>query len=236
MNRLGQTITILTLCLSASGCNLWDKLYAPKPRMTPVQPLAPEAIPHPLDLGGRDGSLWTGEANWSWVADHKALRSGDILLVEVSQSNSGSKDASTETSRTSSISASIRTLFGYEDKVDDLVGNRLSPIDAESSSTFDGDGKTERKDDLTATVSAVVTEVLANGNLVIYGHQIVQVNNESSLLTVQGIVRPADITQDNRISSNRIANAVIEFNGAGVLSETQRVGVIQRAFHYIWPL
>jgi len=236
MIRYIRHIAILTIGISTTGCHMWDKLYRPDPLMTPVQLLAPEAHPRPVVQSDPDGSLWPGGANWSWVSDHKALHSGDILLVEVAQQNSGSKDASTETSRTSNISASIRSFFGYEQEVDDLVGNRLSPISAESESTFDGEGKTERKDDLTATVSAVVTEVLDNGHLVIYGHQIVQVNNESSLLTVQGIVRPADITQDNRIDSKRIANAVIEFNGAGVVSEPQRVGVVQRAFHYIWPL
>jgi flagellar L-ring protein precursor FlgH len=108
-------------------------------------------------------------------------------------------------------------------------------INASSASTFAGTGSTDLTDSLQATVSTVVTEVLNNGNLVIYGHQNVQLNNESSILTVQGIVRPSDIGPNNTINSTQIANADIQLTGSGVLTDKQHPGWGTRIFDWVWP-
>lgn len=230
-------IAVLAIAITGTvGCAGIDELYRPHPRLTEHDPIAPEANPDPIILADMDGSLWPGESNWNLFADHKALRKGDIVFVEISHKNEGKKDASTNVARKSSIAASIAALFGYADDINDITpAAQEDLIAAESESTFNGSGKTERKDDLDATVSAVIVDVLTNGHLVIYGHQIVQVNDEASVLTVQGIVRPADITTENTIDAKRIANARIEFSGAGTVSEHQRVGWGQRIFAYVWP-
>lgn len=236
MRNIFQIAVLVLAIMGTVGCAGIDELYRPKPILTEHDPIAPEANPDPIILADMDGSLWPGYTNWNLFADHKALRKGDIVFVEIDYENEGKKDASTNLSRRSSIAASIAALFGYADDINDITpGGQEDLIAVESESKFDGDGKTERKDDLDATVSAVIVDVLTNGHLVIYGHQIVQVNDEASVLTVQGIVRPADITTENTIDAKRIANARIEFSGAGSVSEHQRVGWGQRVFAYVWP-
>lgn len=217
-----------------TACAPYEAVYRPKPIIPPQLPVAPAAMPEPIEMADLDGSLWPHYPQWNLFSDHKALNEGDIIFVEISQRNEGVKDASTETSRESSIIAKITSLFGFEEDINDLT-EQEALIEAESKSEFEGEGSTERRDDLRATVSAVVTDVLPNGNLVVYGHQVVQINDEASVLTLQGIVRPADVTADNRVQAERIANAHIEFSGAGVVTEHQRVGWGQRLFAYLWP-
>lgn len=220
---------------SLSGCAVVKRAYEPNPQPTAVQPVMPYADPGPVDLSNLDGSLWPGQANWNLFADDKALNLGDTVLVLVRQQNEGTKDASSSTERKSSISASIRLLLGFEDEIQEATTGKAQLFDVESENSFDGSGTTERRDDLTATVSALVIDVLSNGNLVIYGNQIVQVNHEASVLTVQGIVRPSDISPQNTIESNRIANARIEFGGSGIVSDKQHPGWGMRAFDWLWP-
>lgn len=235
INRL-CTIAALSLALGgSSGCALVRLAYEPAPRPGPQVPIESSADPGRVDVVSRDGSLWPGYSNWNIFSDDKALRRGDVLFVQINQKNEGKKDATTATSRDSKITASINRLFGIQGDILDHTTGVPEQINVEASNQFKGDGNTERKDALIATVSVTVTDVLGNGNLVIYGHQIVQVNNEASVLTVQGIVRPSDISTDNTIESNRIANARIEFSGSGVITDKQHPGLGMKVFDWVWP-
>jgi len=53
---------------------------------------------------------------------------------------------------------------------------------------------------------------------------------------LSGIVRPADIEFDNTVSSDKVADARIEYVGRGVISDKQGPGVLHRFFDWIYPL
>ncbi len=231
-----------------AGCAQVKQAHAPNPRIPP--PVAPlplaEAAWQPAPPS--DGSLWSQSAV-GLFGDVKAARRGDIVLVHVNQRSSGTKRANTDTSRQAGIGARIKYFLGLEDDINRLNGyteesgvtpgtgdwNPVNLVDASSESTFKGKGETQRTDMLLATISTIVTDVLQNGNLVIYGSEIVMLNNEASVLTVQGVVRPTDISYDNTISSERIANARIEFTGDGVITDKQHPGWAMRVFDWAWP-
>ena len=56
------------------------------------------------------------------------------------------------------------------------------------------------------------------------------VNDESTTLAISGVVRPEDITPDNMIASNLVADAEITMLGKGVVQEKQRPGILNRLF------
>ena len=220
--------------LLISGCGLFMRLYEPNPRIPAVEQRLPEAYPQLKAQVTTDGSLWQSDTVSIW-ADDKAYRRGDIVLVKVSHKAEGAQNAKTDTKRTSSIKATISKFLGFEDNIIEATTGTPDLLDATSSNSFKGEGSTERKDDLQATISCLVLDVLDNGNIVIKGHQIVQVNYESSILSVQGLIRTSDIGPDNTIDSTRIANARIEFDGSGVVSDKQHPGIAMRLFDAVWP-
>lgn len=178
------------------------------------------------------------------IADVKAHKVGSIVQVRVVQSSQGTQSGATDSERSSSIGARITRLFGLEEAINKLVdfdsddnpgAQPPNLIETNSTSSFAGSASTTRQDNLTATVSAVVTKVLPNGYFVIDGSQVVQLNHEASVLRVRGIIRPSDIGPDNSLESTRIADARIEFNGQGVVSEKQRPGWGTRVFDRLWP-
>jgi flagellar L-ring protein precursor FlgH len=67
----------------------------------------------------------------------------------------------------------------------------------------------------------VVSEVLPDGNLLISGSQEIRVNNEVRVLTIAGIVRPLDISADNLIAYEKIAEARVSYGGRGKLTAVQ---------------
>lgn len=178
-----------------------------------------------------DGSLWSEDRPQSFLFnDFKATRVGDVVTVRIVESSKGNKNASTKTEKDSSISATISGLFG-------IHSDQLSrgTVGAETSETHDGSGSTSRSSQLSAVITAKVIDVLPNGNLFIDGRREVIVNNETQLLSINGIIRPEDIGSNNTILSTYIADAKITYTGTGVLADKQRVGWFVRVLDYIWP-
>ena len=93
-----------------------------------------------------------------------------------------------------------------------------SKIDSKSETK--GEGAINRSESIELLVAAVVTDVMPNGNLVISGTQEVRVNFEVSVLSVQGIVRPRDISTENMVSYERIAEARISYGGRGRITRS----------------
>jgi len=183
-----------------------------------------------------EGSLWPGEQH-SLYADHKARTTGDIVTITISEKASASKEASTDTSRDSSISASIPNLLGLE-KSSAVTGSNLdleALIKAEFANSFEGAGKTVRKEDLVASLTTQVIEVYPNGNLKIRGGKEVRVNDETQVIYLTGIVRPVDIMANNTIDSKHVLNARISYTGKGAISDKQEPGWLTRIVDNVWP-
>jgi flagellar L-ring protein precursor FlgH len=89
-------------------------------------------------------------------------------------------------------------------------------------SELQGQGETSRESVLTTTVSARVTHVLPNGNMVVEGSKDVMVNSERQLVAIRGVIRWNDLTPANMIRSDRIANLEIRVNGKGVVGDAVR--------------
>lgn len=182
-----------------------------------------------------NGSIWQASSR-SITEDFKAYQRGDIITIVISETSTASKQASTSTDRTSSISAGMPNLLGVENI--GMLKNNMnlsSLINASGDSKYAGTGSTSRQDNLTATISAKVIDVLANGNLQIEGRRNVKVNGEDQELILTGTVRPVDISTNNTINSIFIADAKISYSGRGVISDRQSPGWLMNFLDKVWP-
>ncbi len=226
--KAGLALMLLVLALSAGGCS-------PKSQnvITNREPLEEPVVADPQPKS--PGTLWNGDEG-NWLADVKARRVGDIVTVIIQEKASASKEATTDTDRSSSIAAGISSLFGLENTLANNTGiTPSSMIDATSSNTFSGGGKTTRSENLVATLTTQVIEVYPNGNMKIRGGKSVTVNNENQIIYLTGIVRLYDVTADNTIDSGNILNAQISYTGKGALSDKQKPGWLMRIFDNTWP-
>ena len=100
--------------------------------------------------------------------------------------------------------------------------------------TYRGRGTTTRKSKVNAVMSAIVTEILENGNLVIVGEHSVNVNDETEVIRLSGIIRPQDVSAKNDIPSHKIAHAQISVKGEGVVGAKQTPGIMTRLFNWVF--
>ncbi|UCD76456.1 MAG: flagellar basal body L-ring protein FlgH [Phycisphaerales bacterium] len=102
------------------------------------------------------------------------------------------------------------------------------------TSDFKGEGEYERRDDLTARVTAEVIEVKPNGNLVLEARTTIQTDEEISTILITGVCRPDDITATNTIFSNQIHDLVIRKMHEGELKKSNEKGLIAKVLEFIF--
>ncbi|HEY4707763.1 MAG TPA: flagellar basal body L-ring protein FlgH [Thermodesulfobacteriota bacterium] len=187
------------------------------------------------------GSIWPGETSRNALfQDLRAKNVGDIVTIRVSEKTSAIKEATTSTARSSTNDIAISKFlglplnFGMKDFLNQ--GQPFSPeIESSYDADFDGSGTTKRSGELSAVISTRITDVLANGNLVLEGRKDTIVNNEQQYIILSGIARPEDINEENVISSALLSDARIEYSGRGVIADEQSPGWMRRILDNVWP-
>jgi flagellar L-ring protein FlgH len=166
------------------------------------------------------------------VRDVRASQALDLITIVVSDSTSALSTGDTKTSRKSSENAAVNSLFG----VKSATGALTNLANSANAMQLQGQGTTSRGTTLNATVTAEVTNVLPNGNLVVQGRKEILVNSEKQIITLRGIVRPDDLSPTNSIPSNRVARMEILINGRGVVNDAiRRPNFLYRLFLGLLP-
>jgi flagellar L-ring protein precursor FlgH len=172
--------------------------------------------------------------NFSLYTDKKAKRVEDVITVLIVENAKASNDAKTSTDKSQNASVDIKPF--------NVAWNGGTPTQYTPSVGFgggvqqkyDGKGQTSREGEVKATLSARIVAVYDNGNLLIEGNKEVEVNSEKQILRVSGIVRPDDISPDNTVLSEKIADARIQYTGQGDLHQAARPGILARFFNWIF--
>jgi flagellar L-ring protein precursor FlgH len=167
-------------------------------------------------------SLWSEGS--SLFSDRKASMIGDIVMVKVAE-----KFTDTDQGKTSSTKDSdedIKAGWG--------ILSFLKAFGFGTSSSMSGNTKVERTKNMNMLLSCIVTEVMPNGNLVIMGERSMLNGAERMNVRYSGVVRRRDIAHNNVVDSSRVANAELVCNGKGIISRTQRPGIINQILQAIF--
>ncbi|MCX5834268.1 MAG: flagellar basal body L-ring protein FlgH [Deltaproteobacteria bacterium] len=210
--------------LAVTGCAINDNLYKDM-----EQPPTPSVTKTPA----APGSIWPGATGGNMLfTDRKARYVNDVVTIVISETAEGENNAKLETNRTSVTTAGIAGVYQFNpDKT------MLSKYELGGSSTNDmeGEGKNRRDGILKGRITARVTQVFDNGNLMIEGRRLITVNAEDQFMILTGVIRPEDITTDNLILSQYIADARIVYTGRGVVDDKMRPGWLTRIIDHVWP-
>jgi len=179
-----------------------------------------------------EGSLWVDHSQRSdLVRDFRARELNDSVTIRVVETTVASTSADAKTTKDSEMSTQIDNLFGLENNIKELP----NLVNGKSSSAFKGAGSTSRTSSLVTNVSARVVDVLPNGYLVVEGAREVRLNNENQTITIAGIVRPVDISQNNVVLSSAISQMSVKVQGKGLVSQPLNPGWLFKILNGILP-
>ena len=173
----------------------------------------------------RAESLWSDSSATSVIfGDQRARAVGDILTIVVNESSTAVRVGSSSNTKSASASTNQGTgLLGF------LPESSLGQNDK-----FSSNGSINNTNTVKARLTVKVTEVKANGNLVISGTQNIRQNGEEQRIVVSGQVRPSDIQSDNSVLSSNVADAKILVTGSGPLVNKQRQGILSQIWNWIF--
>ena len=190
-------------------------------------------------------SLWKKRVtiNYNLFDDNRGKRVGDIVTVIVSEETSIDNDETATTDNSSAASGEIDNNKFARGILSGLRSGRNARFDSRTANSFstkfdsnfsgEGDYASSRSVDLTLT--AMIVEVLDNGNLVLEGKREVEVNKEKYTLRLTGIARPIDISTSNIISSKYMSNVNFGLEGKGWLTRSGKRGWFNRLHAMLWP-
>ena len=165
----------------------------------------------------------------------RAAELGDLVTVVISESIAASNRASTETDKKLntdgqlSVSGFLEWVAGLPDVISPVEDITFTP-----SESFEGEGRVNTAGTFTTRVTAIVVDILPNGNMIIEGTREITISEDTAELTIRGIIDPSDITADNTVTSNEIAEMEILYEGDGIIADRQHDGILSRIFNFFF--
>lgn len=214
-----RSLLWLGLVAGMSGC-------VGLPESLPSADASYEPPEHAMQLarvGG--GGLYSAGSAWTLTADKRAFRPGDVLTVSLEETTQASKTADTSFSKNSNAAIQPTVIAGHTFKTDVGVGAKRD---------FTGSGTSSQQNTLQGSLTVIVQKVLPNGLLQVRGEKILSLNQGEEVVRLAGYVRRDDIDADNHVSSQRVANARIQYAGKGALADSNNAGWLTRFFNSPW--
>ena len=179
----------------------------------------------------KTGAIYQPDQGGLFSKDRRARKVGDILTVDFNEVFAATKAQTAASAKSDSFALNLPV------GVPNLLTGGLAPDALTSGTTqsFSGSGNAAQSNSLTGRLSVTVVRIFDNGNLGILCQKELALNNGKEYIRVSGIVRQEDISAENTVPSNRLADAQISYTGAGAMADTAKQGWLSRAMRTISP-
>ena len=216
--KLARMVLVLATGALLTGCNLTPSTITNK-----EPPLLNANLPQP---GPKSGAIFSTSTYRSIFEGRRASMVGDILTINLVENTTVTKNGGSTLGKNGSAASDVTNLAGNTVEPTYNVSNSNSvatTAEGNSGSTFSG------------SISAVVTEVRPNGNLVVLGEKQIGMDAGVEFIRFSGVVNPYMITNDNSVASNTIADARVEYRTNSTFDMANVARTINRFFLSIFP-
>lgn len=168
----------------------------------------------------------------------REFRVHDLITIVVDETVRTSNSQSLETEREFELESQLNSLIDAWELLELRLraGNtqNLTLADVDSNSEFEGTGEAETTNRFTARITATVVDVKPNGTLVLQARRVTQTDDVTSTITLSGIVRKDDVTDDNTVRSTQIANMELKQEQTGSVRDAAKKGLVAKVLEALF--
>jgi flagellar L-ring protein precursor FlgH len=173
-----------------------------------------------------EGAIYNNATFRPMFEDRRARHIGDILTVSIVEKTAANKSGASTGNKTGSAS------FGIPGPLQGRFGTSVGT----SGATKYADGDTQTASNaFTGTIGVTVSEVLANGNLVVVGEKQIAMNKGVEFIRFSGMVNPDSIQAGNTVSSTLVADARVEYRTNSQIDRAEMTSMLSRFFQSMLP-
>jgi len=174
------------------------------------------------------GTVFNPAGSFDLFMDLRARAVGDILTIALVEKTNAQKEQSTSTAKKSKTDTGTPIIAGgpvtWNGK--QILNNSIT-----GDRAFDGKADSSQSNSLIGNITVSVAERLPNGNLLVRGEKLININQGEEYIRLQGIIRPVDIGPDNAVASTKVADAKISYSARGALADSNKQGWLSRFFN-----
>jgi flagellar L-ring protein precursor FlgH len=174
------------------------------------------------------GAVFNPAGSYDLFMDLRARAVGDILTIALIEKTNAQKEQSTSTAKKSKTDTGTPIIAGGPVT---LNGKQILNNTFTGDRAFDGKADSSQSNSLIGNITVSVAERLPNGNLLVRGEKLININQGEEYIRLQGIIRPVDIGPDNTVASTKVADAKISYSARGALADTNKQGWLSRFFN-----
>jgi len=173
-----------------------------------------------------DGAIYNAARYRPMFEDRRARHIGDLLTINIVEKTSANKAGASSGNKNGSAS------FGLPGVIQSKLGANVA---LEGATKFaDGDNQSA-SNAFTGTIGVTVTEVLANGNLIVAGEKQIAMNKGVEFIRFSGLVSPDNIQAGNIVSSSVVADARVEYRTNSRIDRAEVDSMMSRFFQSMLP-
>jgi flagellar L-ring protein precursor FlgH len=168
------------------------------------------------------GAIFNYAAYRPLFEDRRPRFIGDILTINIVENTSATKAGGSSGSKDGEVNSSISSFLG--------VAVPKATLRASSALSYDDKAAANASNVFNGSVTATVVEVLANGNLVVSGEKQVSFDKGTEFVRFSGVVNPDTITIGNVVTSNKVADARVEYRTNTKIDAAEILSMLSRFF------
>lgn len=197
-----------------NGPDIQSSVRSDDPYYAPVYPNGLEPFQAPT------GGIYRADMGDVFFGDQKASRVGDILTINLNETTTSTKANAASVSKSASATLENPTVLGETLRLDTEL--------PQQGTDFSGNASANQNNSLSGTISVTVFKVYPNGLLAVRGEKWLRLNQGDEYIRFSGVVRRQDISPDNTVESERVADARITYSGTGDVAAGSEQGWVSR--------
>lgn len=197
-----------------NGPEVAEAIQQDDPYYTPIYPNGMESAQAPT------GGIYQTGMGDVFFGDQKASKVGDILTINLNETTTSTKANAASVSKSSSATIENPTVLGQELNMDTTL--------PQQGTDFSGNASANQNNSLSGTITVTVYKTYSNGLLAVRGEKWLRLNQGDEYIRFSGLVRKQDISPDNTVESQRVADARITYSGTGEVAAGSEQGWVSR--------